>query len=156
MASLRNLWNMERYKTCYGMPLPCRVPRSHRLQVPDFLMVSEVPSVRAGCRQVIDILVIVVENSFRSSNGRSAGLRSRVLLNHFEINRLPKKSSPHGGTLESSENSDRDACGGEKRATFVARFVRGYKLSVRKGGRKPNLGLANAVSSSMRGDISTV
>ena len=72
MASLRSLRNMERYKSCYGMRLLCRVPHSHRLQVQDFLMLSEVPSVRAGCRQVIDILVIVVENSFRSSNGRSA------------------------------------------------------------------------------------
>jgi hypothetical protein len=70
MASLRSVWNMKHYKTCYGMPLLCRVPHSHRLQFPDFLMVSDVPSVRAGCRQVIDILVIVVENSFRSSNGR--------------------------------------------------------------------------------------
>ena len=73
MVSLRSLWDKERYKTCYGMQLLCLVPHSHRLQVPDFLMLSEVPSVRAGCRQVIDILVIVVENSFRSSNGRSVG-----------------------------------------------------------------------------------
>ncbi len=36
----------------------------------NFCVVSEVASVRAGLRQVIDVMAILAENSFRSSNGR--------------------------------------------------------------------------------------
>jgi hypothetical protein len=42
----------------------------------DFLINMELASVRAGCRQVIDVLRIVIENTFRLDNGRSAVYRS--------------------------------------------------------------------------------
>jgi hypothetical protein len=45
-------------------------------------------------------VTIVVENSFRSSNGRSVGLRSRFRFKSYDINRLPRKQSPHGGAFD--------------------------------------------------------
>jgi hypothetical protein len=51
---------------------------------------------------------------------------------HFDINYLPKKQSPHGGTLGCSENIGCDAYDVERRATFVARFVRGHRLSIQE------------------------
>jgi hypothetical protein len=40
------------------------------LQVQDFTHGSKVASVRAGYRQVIDVVAIVIENAFRPYNGR--------------------------------------------------------------------------------------
>jgi hypothetical protein len=46
----------------------------------NYPLMTESASVRAGCRQVIDSNTIVVENSFRSSNGPS------VISSHIEQN----------------------------------------------------------------------
>ena len=45
-----------------------------RLKLADFLRSFGATSVRAGCRQVIEVLAIVIENAFRPDNGRSARL----------------------------------------------------------------------------------
>lgn len=55
-----------------GVSLVCRVPRSVQGQVHEFVDGVRIAPVRAGWRQVIDLLDIVLENSFRLFNGRSA------------------------------------------------------------------------------------
>jgi hypothetical protein len=47
------------------------VPRAslESMRLKEFANGAKVTSVRAGYRQVIDVLAIVVENAFRSSNG---------------------------------------------------------------------------------------
>jgi hypothetical protein len=44
------------------------------LQVQEFTHRSKIASVRAGYRQVIDVVAIVIENAFWPVNGRSAGI----------------------------------------------------------------------------------
>jgi len=56
--------------------------------------------VRAGCRQVIDVMAIVVENHFGPDNGRLVSFRPETRFNSSDFSDLPKNLSPHGGTVE--------------------------------------------------------
>jgi hypothetical protein len=58
-------------------------------QMLDFWAVLEVTSVRAGCRQVIDVLDIVVENFFRPPKGRLSVVRRIRPAVKLKINDLP-------------------------------------------------------------------
>jgi hypothetical protein len=56
--------------TRVGVPLLCHRSRSDQLKLADFLRSVRVTSVRAGCRQVIEVYGDLVENFFRPYNGR--------------------------------------------------------------------------------------
>ena len=56
-----------------------------RLKFADFLRSAEATSLRAGCRQVIEVLAIVIESVFKADNGESAVWRamSHTLTSHM-------------------------------------------------------------------------
>ena len=54
-----------------SVPQLCHMSRLDQLQLLDFFTVLGVTSVRAGCRQVIDVSAIVDQNAFRPDNGRT-------------------------------------------------------------------------------------
>ena len=55
----------------FGVPVLCHMSHTDQLKFADFLRSVGATSVRAGCRQVIEVLAIVIENAFRPDNGRS-------------------------------------------------------------------------------------
>lgn len=72
--------------SCRGVPLLCRTSASESCKFKNLCNVVEVTSVRAvGGKSLISV-VILVENSFRSSNGRSVDYlsSSQILLHPHE------------------------------------------------------------------------
>ena len=60
----------------FGVPVLCPMSHIDRLKFADFLRSAEATSVRAGCRQVIEVLAIVIESVFKADNGESAVWRA--------------------------------------------------------------------------------
>ena len=52
-----------------GVPVLCHRSHTGQLKFAEFLRIVGATSVRAGCRQVIEVLAIVIENVFRPDNG---------------------------------------------------------------------------------------
>jgi hypothetical protein len=75
------------------------------MQLQEFANGAKVSSVRAGYRQVIDVLAIEVENAFRSSNGRS--VLSSVHCPKAEAHKV-EKVDPSMKILESALTYARD------------------------------------------------
>ena len=75
------------------MPVLCRMSHTGQLKFADFLRSVGATSVRAGCRQVIDVVAIVIENASRPDNGRSflllaiSGASPPVLAKHSKCDR---------------------------------------------------------------------
>jgi len=67
-------------------------------------------------------VAIVVDDSFRSVNGRSVDFRRDFFSTHFDINYLPENQARTEALWDTSENGGRAAHGAERRAAFVARF----------------------------------
>jgi hypothetical protein len=55
----------------FGVPVLCHRSQPYRLKLKDFVDSIKLASVRAGRRQVIEVVAIVTENGFRPDNGRS-------------------------------------------------------------------------------------
>jgi hypothetical protein len=54
----------------FGVPMLCPMSHTDRLKFVDFLRSAEATSVRAGCRQVIEVLAIVIESVVNRITGR--------------------------------------------------------------------------------------
>jgi len=54
----------------FGVPVLCHRSHTGQLKFAEFLRSVGATSVRAGCRQVIEVMAIVIENTFRPDNGR--------------------------------------------------------------------------------------
>jgi len=62
---------MAQVKVTAGVPLLCHAAaRSHQDEIQDSCMPVKLFSVQAGVRQVMDVARDVVENPFKSYNGR--------------------------------------------------------------------------------------
>jgi hypothetical protein len=75
--------------TYHGVPLLCQVSASGRCKFKILRNGSKVASVRAGYRQVIDVVAIVIENAFTPYHGRLFDLRPCQPITRLEINNLP-------------------------------------------------------------------
>jgi hypothetical protein len=58
----------------FGVPVLCHMSHTDRLKFAGFLRSVGATSVRAGCRQVIEVLAIVIESAFSPDNGRLFGV----------------------------------------------------------------------------------
>ena len=69
MAIVRMMEGSDEELPEFGVPVLCHMSHTDRLKFADFLRSVGATSVRAGCRQVIEVLAIVIENAFRPDNG---------------------------------------------------------------------------------------
>jgi hypothetical protein len=67
----------------------CHKSHSDPLKLTDYVDSIEAASVRAGCRQVIDVVGIVVESAFRADNGRLVGFDLKFHGKSSDFNGLP-------------------------------------------------------------------